>query len=97
MWKGILQLEIMEIESEHFKDKSYFIDFKTDQSAFILPVSHSPTKIEQSRYISPSEELEIKLYEDEKDSRYGYFKLPLTKLYDHPHKSHEINVNCVWM
>jgi hypothetical protein len=42
--------------------------------------------------------LEIKLYENEEtDTRHGFFRIPMSKLYPLPKKNHLINVRCVWV
>ena len=72
------------------------VSFRANDAHYDITVPEVPAKLQQSRYLPLAQDLEIKIYENQKDPKIGYFKLPLGKLYEHPHKNHLVKVNCVW-
>ena len=48
-------------------------------------------------YLPLVEQLEIFIYEHEDDEKQGFFKLPISKIYNHPDKMHNIKISCIWI
>lgn len=92
---------VMGVESDYFKDKDYRLTIKSDDAVyhhFVAKGNQSVSFGRRYQLFPLTANLEIKLYENEEtDTRQGYFKIPMTKLYQLPKKIHMINVRCVWM
>ncbi len=92
---------VLEVDSDYFKEKDYRLTVKSDDATF----THFVAKGNQAKSFGKNYQLfpltnnlQVKLFEnDETDTRQGYFRIPMAKLYQLPKKNHMINVRCVWM
>ena len=85
MSKGLLMVAVLSAESKYFDDRDYKLTVKSGDASFTHLVTKgniSKTFGKNYQLLPLTNDLEVRLNENEKtDTRQGYFKIPLAKLY----------------
>ena len=94
--KAIL-FRILDVDSDVFRDHKFHVSARLGSRAEVYDFEGGKKLEENYTKFEYDDYLELKIYEDEKDERIGFFRLPVTKLWIHHNRSHVVSLKCNWI